>query len=422
MEKLVFLGAEEAEAVREAFGTPVYVYDEGLLRARARAAMAFPNAYGLTVRYAMKALPNAAVLRIFMEEGLHIDASSGFEAERALAAGMPAERIQITAQEAPANLEMLCRQGVLFNACSLRQLELYGRLFPGSEVSVRINPGLGSGHSNRTNVGGPSSSFGIWHGHVEEAKALAAQYRLRVSGMHTHIGSGSDPEVWLRCAKLALGIAARLPEAVRLSLGGGFKIARMASEKASNLDEIGRRILPEFEAFAREHGRELHVEIEPGTYLVGNAGAIVSTVTDVVDTGAEGYRFLKLDTGMTEVLRPSMYGAQHPMVVVPHDASPRGVASYLVVGHCCESGDILTPEPGNPEGLLPRELVEAVPGDIVVIEGSGAYCAGMPAKNYNSFPEAPEVLREGPGKFRLIRRRQRLAQIIENEVPYTREA
>jgi diaminopimelate decarboxylase len=240
--------------------------------------------------------------------------------------------------------------------------------------------------------------------------------------MHTHIGSGSDPEVWLRCAKLALGIAALLPEVRRLSLGGGFKIARMSTEKASNLEEIGRRILPEFEEFARAHGRELHLEIEPGTYIVGNAGAVVSTVTDVVDTGAEGYRFLKLDTGMTEVLRPSMYGAQHPLVVVPRVPSPRGTGSYLVVGHCCESGDILTPEPGNPEGLLARELCEAAPGDLVVVEGAGAYCAGMPAKNYNSFPEAPEVLREAPGAFRLIRRRQTLAQIIENEVPYTREA
>jgi diaminopimelate decarboxylase len=416
MESLAFLSEEEVRTVREQFGTPVFVYDEAMLEQRAREMLRFPNAFGLTVRYAMKALPNAAILRIFERLGLEIDASSGYEAERALRAGVPPARIQITAQEMPHNLVGLVRRGVRFNACSLRQLRAYGEQFPNTEVSVRINPGLGSGHSNRTNVGGPSASFGIWHAYLPEILEAAETFRLRVVRMHTHIGSGSDPETWVRCAKLSLGIAARLPQVERLCLGGGFKVARMAYEQSADLQAIGAHMVPEFEAFAAAHGRKLHLEVEPGTYLAANAGALVASVADCVDTGASGYRFIKIDSGMTEVLRPSIYGAQHPIVVVPACAEARGAQEYLVAGHCCESGDVLTPEPGNPEGLLPRTLTEAKAGDLLVVEGAGAYCAGMASKNYNSFPECAEVLRTRTGELRLIRRRQTLEQMIANEI------
>ena len=161
MEKLTFLTEAHVRGIRGNYGTPAYVYDEETLRAYAKAVLAFPNPYGLTARFAMKALPNVAVVQIVSSMGLHIDCSSGFEAERALRAGVPPDHIQITAQQMPSNLKELVDQGVQFTACSLYQLEAYGNLFPKSEVCVRINSGLGSGHSNRTNVGGPSASFEI---------------------------------------------------------------------------------------------------------------------------------------------------------------------------------------------------------------------------------------------------------------------
>ena len=407
----------QIQALRAEFGTPLYVYDQRTLEAAAQEVLAFPNAYGLTVRYAMKALPNASVLRILNAMGLHVDASSGFEAERALMAGVPAEHIQITSQELPQDLKGLVERGVLFNACSLEQLEAYGRLFPGHEVSVRINPGLGSGHNNRTNVGGPASSFGIWHEHLDRIEAIQARADLRITRMHTHIGSGGDPETWKHCARLSLGIAARLPEVTRLNLGGGFKIARMPDETSADLTGIGGALLPDFQNFAAENGRELHLEIEPGSYLVAQAGAIVANVVDVVDTGSEGYTFAKVDSGMTEFLRPNLYGAQHPIAIVPdEDAGDREEIDLLLVGHCCESGDILTPAPGDPEGLAPRRLPRPAPGDAVVIGGAGAYCSGLAASHYNSFPQAAEVLITRDGDLRLIRRRQTLEQIVANEL------
>lgn len=416
MEKLTFLKEAHVRGIRGEYGTPTFVYDEETLRAYAKSVLAFPNAYGLTARYAMKALPTAAVLQIFSEMGLHMDCSSGYEAERAMRAGVPPQHIQVTAQQLPHNLKELVERGVLFTACSLHQLESYGRLFPNTEVCVRVNPGLGSGHSNRTNVGGPAASFGIWHEHLGEMQAIADNFHLTLSRMHTHIGSGTDPDVWHQCAQISLAIAARLPQVRTLSLGGGFKVGRMSLEKSADLQVIGSRIKADFEEFNRRHGRKLRLEIEPGTYLVANAGAIVCTIIDVVDTGPNGYRFIKTDTGMTEIIRPSMYGAQHPIVVVPATVEKRAMCDYIVVGHCCESGDVLTPEPGNPEGLQPRTLLEAKIGDLLVIGGAGAYCSAMSSKNYNSFPEAAEVLLTSRDDFRLLRKRQTLDQMLANEM------
>ena len=416
MTTFAFLDRHTVREVRERFGTPVFVYDENTLESQAQKALQFPNAYGLTARYAMKALPTAAVVRILNRAGLHIDASSGFEAERAMRAGVPSAHIQITAQQMPGNLKALVDKGVLFNACSLQQLRAFGQIYPGREISVRVNPGLGSGHSNRTNVGGPSASFGIWYEHLDRVMAVQRAYGLKLTGMHTHIGSGSDPEVWERCALMSLRIAAELPEVTRLSLGGGFKVGRMDGEFSADLHEIGLHVVEAFQAFYGQHGRRLELEVEPGTYLVANAGALICSVVDVVDTGKDGYDFIKVDAGMTEVLRPSLYGAQHPIWVAPVDGSARGQREYLVAGHCCESGDVLTPAPGNPEGLAPRMLTEANVGDAVVVGGTGAYCSGMASKNYNSFPEAPEVLLGKDGRLHLVRKRQTLDQMLINEI------
>ena len=145
VETLRFLTTQQTRDIAEQYGTPVFVYDTATLTQAAKNALAFPNAYGLTVRYAMKANSNAAILRHFTDLGLHIDASSGLEAERAMMAGIPPEKIMLTAQDMPDNFADLVRQGILFNATSLNQLESFGKCFPGSQLSVRLNPGRGSG-------------------------------------------------------------------------------------------------------------------------------------------------------------------------------------------------------------------------------------------------------------------------------------
>ncbi|HMH75170.1 MAG TPA: hypothetical protein VK547_01040, partial [Candidatus Udaeobacter sp.] len=172
--------ADVAAEVRRRFGTPCYVYDQAALETAARQALAFPAPFGLTVRYAMKANPSRGILALFRDVGLHLDASSDFEVERALRAGFAPERIQLTSQMPSRALERHLARGVLFNACSLHQLEEFGRLAPGRELSVRVNPGLGTGSTKRTNTGGPASSFGIWHEAMGDILALAKRYDLRI--------------------------------------------------------------------------------------------------------------------------------------------------------------------------------------------------------------------------------------------------
>ena len=407
-----FLSAEQAALVRERFGTPCYVYDRATLEAAAREALAFPAPFGLTVRYAMKANPSHGILALFRDLGLHVDASSDWEVERALRVGFPAGAIQLTAQMPSRWLAEHLRRGVVFNACSLHQLEQVGRLAPGQEVSVRMNPGLGTGSTKRTNTGGPASSFGIWHEYAGEVEAIARRHGLRIRRFHSHVGSGTDPEVWKRCARMTLDLVARFPEVATVNLGGGFKVGRMPEEPSVDLSDVGAHIRREVEAFHDREGRALSLEIEPGTFLVALAGAVVATCVDVVDTGREGYLFAKLDAGMPEVTRPSLYGAQHPIDVL---ATDRDTAAVVFVGPCCESGDVLTPAPGDPEALGPRWVPRPRIGDLVVVGGAGAYCAGMATINYNSFPQAPEVMREPDGTLRLLRRRQTLEQILANE-------
>jgi diaminopimelate decarboxylase len=411
--RTLFLTAEQAAAVRERFGTPCYVYNHTILEAAAQRALAFPAPYGFTLRYAMKANPSLGVLSVFHELGLHIVSSSDFEVERAMRAGFAPEHIQLTSQMPSRRLAEFVNRGVLYNACSLHQLEQFGKTVPGGSVSVRINPGLGSGSTKRTNTGGPASSFGIWHAYLSDVKKIADHYSVRITRLHSHIGSGSDPEVWKRVTRMTLDIAGELPEVTRVNLGGGFKVGRMPDEPSTDLQDVGLHVRRELETFRERDGRALHLEVEPGTFLVARAGAIVSTCVDVVDTGKDGYLFAKLDTGMPEVTRPSLYGAQHPIDVI---ATGRDAVDVVFVGPCCESGDILTPAPGDPEALAPRRTLRPNVGDLVVVGGAGAYCAGMATINYNSYPQAPEVMLENDGTLRLLRRRQSLEQIWANEV------
>lgn len=404
-----------ASSIASEHGTPVYVYSEAALLNQAQEALAFPAPYGLTVRYAIKALSTRAILKLYDDAGLHFDASSGYEAERLIAAGIDAQKITISTQELPENFVELVNAGAAINACSLSQLESYGIALRGKEVGLRFNPGLGSGGTNRTNVGGPASSFGIWHEKLDAVHEIVSRYDLKVIRVHTHIGSGSDPEVWKRAASLSLRMAEAFDSVTHFNLGGGFKVARMDDESETNLQEIGVPIQKLLEDFAQRTGRKLHFEIEPGTYLLANSGALLSKVQDIVDTGESGYNFLKLNTGMTELLRPAMYGSQHPIYILQETPSTETLP-YIVAGHCCESGDIFTPAPADPEALAARQLPMATIGDLAVIAGAGAYSSAMSAKNYNSFPEVAEVMLMSDGSVKLIRKRQTLEQIWENEL------
>jgi diaminopimelate decarboxylase len=417
LESLRFLTPEQVRTIREQFGTPVFVYDELSLERQAKTMTSFPNAFGLTVYYSLKGGASGAIIKLFDRLGLHFDASSIWEAMRAIAVGVAPAKILLTAQEVPPDFRDYVERGMEFNACSLRQLEMYGKQFPGREVSIRVNPGTGTGFINRLTSGGPRSSFGIWYEYLDDVRALVKKYRLKVKRIHHHVGSGHDPEAWLRIAADTLNIAKTFGPVAIINLGGGYRVKGLQTEHEVDYRDIGERLRRLFGSYATETGIKPRLEIEPGTFLVANCGSLVTSVLDVISTGADGFEFIKLDAGLTEVIRPGFYGSLHPLVSIPAAGELRTTTKeYLVTGHTCIAGDTLTVAVRDPETSVPQLLAETQAEDLLVVERAGGYCSSMNMKNFNSFPEAPEVLVRKDGSFELIRKRQTLEQMTQNEV------
>ena len=174
-------------------------------------------------------------------------------------------------------------------------------------------------------------------------------------------------------------------------------------------------IATEFRNFYGETGREFHLEIEPGTYLVANTGSLLTRVMDVKKT-TEDQNFLLVDAGMNEVLRIPLYGAQHRLTVIPQDSEPREERDYIVCGPCCESTDVLTIKAKSPDTPEARRLTEARIGDLFEIGSCGAYCESMGTKGYNAIPEPPIALIGLDDKVHQISSRGTLSQLLQNEI------
>ncbi|MEU7428119.1 diaminopimelate decarboxylase [Streptomyces sp. NPDC040750] len=428
VEELKFLAPQEVREIALRYGTPVFVYDEESITTAADRMSGLPNSFGLTVRYSLKACPSQAVIRLLGRQGLAFDASSVWEVRRAVLAGITPDRIMLTAQQVVFDEEMmgLLDSGLVFDAGSLDQLEAYGSRYPGRSVSLRINPGFGSGLVRRLTSGGPDSSFGIWHEDIGEVKRLLQHHQLKLTRLHSHIGSGHHWDVLVQAFRELLTYARQFSDVSVIDLGGGYRTQSLLTDPVQDHHAWAEVVASDLREFAEETGRQLKLEIEPGTYIMANSGSIITRVTEVVSTGNGGHRFIKIDGGLTEIIRPSYYGAPHPLVsVAAHDDAvaahedacedSAGYDDYCVAGHCCIAGDMLTVKPGAVEELAPVRLRRTTPGDLLVIERGGAYTASMALKNFNSYPEAPEVLRRSDGRYDLIRARQSLEQIVANE-------
>jgi diaminopimelate decarboxylase len=426
------LSPEKVAGAAERVGTPLYLYDEAAIIEKCRLVLDMPNAFGLRARFAMKANSSRALLQLIASHGIGIDASSLNEARRAHLAGVAYDRMMLTTQDVPEGndrreLQEMVEGGLVYNACSLRQLDLIAdfarsRGFP---LSLRVNPGAGAGESVTRNTGDNYSSFGIHQTDLERAVAFAREKGLRVTQVHVHIGSGGAPALWRRNIDRMLQIVEQFfPDAETLNLGGGFKEARMPDEKAANIRALGSYAKRRFREFQARTGRKLAMAVEPGTYLVANTGYLVTRVIDRKHSGPEGLDFVVVDGGMEANTRPLLYGSRHPFYVVSRAgvlmssemdtvAPKAGLGPRAVVGRCCESGDSQSlDQKGH---IVPRLIADPEIGDYVVIGGAGAYCSSMSLFNYNSHMQAPEVLLRADGSMRVIRRPQTIDQIVQNE-------
>lgn len=424
-------GRTVAEAASR-FGTPLYLYDEGFIRDRCREISAMPHAFGLKPRYAMKANSGRAVLQLIHSEGFGIDASSLNEARRAHAAGVPLGSIMLTTQEVPrgadrADLQRMMAAGMRYNVCSLLQLELIADFAARKKLplSIRIHPGQGAGESATRNTGDKYSCFGVHLTDLPRALSMADERGIVFDGVHVHIGSGGDPERWRQNVDREIAfLEEHFPEAERINFGGGLRTARMPDETPADVGALGAYARRRLEELHARTGRKIVMEVEPGTYVMANAGYLVTTVIDVKATGPEGFQFLVCDGGMEVNARPLLYGSRHPFYVVRKDGviassefDLEGLGRVrdlrVVVGRCCESGDSQSlDEEGR---IVPRLMAEATVGDFLVVGGCGAYCSSMTPFTYNSHTQAPEVLLRLDGRLDAIRRPQTLRQMTANE-------
>ena len=415
-------------AVKE-FGSPLYLYDEKTIVEKCRQVQNMPHAFGLTVRYAMKANSSKALLQLIERQGLFFDVSTLNEARRAHFAGTPYSKMMLTTQEVPqendrTDLEKMILSGLKYNVCSLRQLELIANFANKNRtmLSMRVHPGSGTGESATRNTGDEYSSFGVHLSDIDKALQIANNKGLIINQVHVHVGSGGDPEVWRENVDRELGFVEQyFSDAEIVNFGGGFKEARMPMEKAADIQQLGNYAKMRVEEFYERTGRKLHVAIEPGTFIIANAGFLVTTVLDKKSTGPNGFDFLILNAGMDANTRPLLYGSEHPFYVISKDGQllsseedDSNKRPQVVVGRCCESGDSQCLD--STGKAYPRKMAELDFNDYIVIGGTGAYCSSMSPFNYNSSQQLPEILVYNKEELRQIRKRQSLEEIMLNEI------
>ena len=398
-------------ALAQRHGTPLWVYDAATIRARIASLKAFD-----TIRYAQKANSNLHLLRLMRTQGVKVDAVSLGEIERALAAGYSAadnDDMVFTADLFDhATLAKVVAERITVNAGSIDMLAQLGQRSPGHKVWLRINPGFGHGHSNKTNTGGEHSKHGIWHADLAAALAEVDRHRLHLVGLHMHIGSGVDYHHLKQVCGAMVDLAQQLGRPIEaISAGGGLSIPYRAGEPVTDTahyfnlwDATRRRIEGLLNC-------PLRLEIEPGRYLVAEAGVLLAEVRAVKQMG--GNHFVLVDAGFNDLMRPSMYGSHHEISVLPAqpNAAPGERLPTVVAGPLCESGDVFTQGEGGV--VLTRDLPAAAVGDLLVFHDTGAYGASM-SSNYNTRPLIAEVLVDGEAST-LIRRRQTVRELLALE-------
>lgn len=408
-----FLKKEQAYFIDKNFETPVYVYSENKLIEAANAFLAFPSSFWHNVRYAMKANANINILKIFKNKGLKIDCSSEYEAYRALNAWFEPKDIQISWQETPRDLSKLLDLWVFMVATSLDQIKAIWKIKHWAKIWVRINPWMWSGAFKAISTWWETSAFGIWHENIPKIIELTKKYDLKITKIHIHIGSENTPESWTNSANIWFDFVRQFPDVTTLDMWGWFKMAIMPYEKTADLQAIWKSVSEKFEDFYKETGRKIKLEVEPWKYLVINSCCVVGKVDSVLDTWKDWYKFIRTNTWMTEMPRVAMYWVQQPITIV-NDSTEK--VDYVVVWHCCESGDVLTTKLYDQEIIEPVSLNKASIWDIIVFDWTWAYNASMSMKNYNSFPEAGELLIWSSWEIVEIRKRQKLKDIWKNEI------
>jgi diaminopimelate decarboxylase len=415
------IGGLPIPQLAQRFGTPAFIYERAVIEKRIAELKVFE-----VIRFAQKACSNLAILALMKRNGVLVDAVSAGEIYRALKVGYSghgSSSVPGAAHAAPPGivftadlfdedaLRLIREHKIPVNVGSPDMIAQLGRACPGAEVTLRINPGFGHGHSRKVNTGGSYSKHGIWHTELEECLRLGKEAGVNIHGLHMHIGSGSDYHHLSTVCDAMVKAAKRMgPQLKVISAGGGLPIpyrkeqARIDIAAYYGLWDKARK------AIERELGHAVSLEVEPGRYLVAESCSLLTQVRSVKESG--GNRFYLVDAGFDTLIRPAMYGAYHEISICAGDGRAIEEAQDVIVaGPLCESGDVFTQEEGGV--VATRKLPEAQVGDFLILHDAGAYGAAM-SSNYNTRKLAPEILIQGAAA-EVIRERQSFDAILQFE-------
>nr|WP_255717168.1 diaminopimelate decarboxylase [Corynebacterium sp. ACRPH] len=424
----VTIGGVPITEIADTFGTPAFVMDEEDFRTRCRRlAKAFGG--GHFVHYASKAFLSKTVARWVMEEGLSLDVASLGELQVALAAGFPAERITVHGNnKSPEFLRLAVSEGAeLIVVDSLQEIEtlstVAGELGKSQDVLVRVTPGvhvdthefIATSHEDQKF--GFSLASGAAH---HAAMACHAADGVRLRGLHCHVGSQVfEASGFALAAERLLGLWKQLLDSTAtlsdaptsldtLDLGGGYGIAYMPDQEALDVEEVASELKSKVRKAAEVAGvPEPKLNVEPGRAIAGPSMITlyrVGTVKDVEVAEGMTRRYISVDGGMSDNIRPALYQAEYDCRVANREVDGELLPTRIVGSHC-ESGDVLVND-----ALVPEDVR---PGDLLMIGATGAYCYAM-ASRYNMMTRPP-VVRVSDGEARLMIRRETIDDVLALE-------
>lgn len=390
------------------YGSPLYVYNEKILREKIRAMKNLVSYENFIVNYSAKANSNLAILEIVNEEGVHIDAMSPGEIFAELKAGFSPDKIfYISNNVSSEEMQYAIDNNIIISVDSISQLKQYGKLNPNGKVCARFNGGFGAGHHEKVITAGKNTKFGIQVNEIPEFKNILKEYNLNLVGINQHIGSlFMEGEKYIEGVLAILEIAKNFDTLEFIDLGGGFGIPYNKLEdnyKTLDLKDLGEKLSNILENFSKEYGKKITFKIEPGRYISAECGLILGTVHSVKNNG--NTKYAGTDIGFNVLARPVMYDSHHDIEVYRQsEEKSEKIEPITVVGNICETGDIIAKD---------RMLPSLIEGDILAVLDAGAYGHVM-SSNYNNRLRPAEVLIRENGQAVLIRKRDTLEDIIKN--------
>ena len=398
-----FIQNLKAVDIADQFGAPVYVYNAEKIVHQYKTLRTALSDADVKIKYAIKALSNLAILKLLKKYGSGVDAVSLPEAHLAIKAGFSPADIMFSPNCAEfGEIEEAVKMGLVINIDNLPFLKKFGSQYRSSyPCSIRLNPHIMAGGNYKISTGHSNSKFGISIYQLQQIMEVVQQYTIQVNGLHIHTGSEiAETDVFLKMAEILFSMARDFSDLKFIDFGSGFKVAYQEGDDVTNVYDLGLRLTRSFREFCQQYGRKLELWIEPGKYIVSEAGILLVKTTVVKPTPS--VTFVGVNSGLNHLIRPMMYDAYHQIVNI---SNPSGAQKmYTVVGYICET-DTLGAD---------RKISEVRENDILAVRNAGAYAFSM-ASNYNSRFRPAEVLVIN-NEAKLIRERESFDDLIRGQV------